>query len=450
MPDSQPASIETTANFANSLHRGFRVPNQYSAKHPDDLKTLGSREHIVVHNARLLDPAPTLASHGFQLVTAPTQLDLLNNDIVRNEFYAQCRDLLKSVTGCHEVRGGGHEYRNGFGGETGPRGVKPTPNGSGGAYAQGIHADMSPAVEKGFRRIVPDDRHFESINIWRSATPETVRMMPLAVCDMRSVRIDDIVFGDGQNTGNIKQYTKVVDQRLIHGPHQRWYYFPVRRKSHSCASNLTHKAEPCRMPRACHPRSNAAACRMAGGRSICSFDRHNASCDVTRRVAPSACGIAGGNASGTRCRNRRRSGEAASTSLSLRRGFGHQAGRRLAGPSGPRATAVGQEDPLGVPAVHGPERRQAGPVAPRPYVAKNRKAKRETGPKSRSAEKLSEQLSRRRIITRRRGTGCAANRSLRAVHRWQRRCAERPDNAPPRERLGVREDAGGFCQLQGG
>ena len=226
MPDSQPASIETNANFANSRHRGYRVPNHYSAKHPDDLKTLGSREPIVVHNARLLDPAPTLDSHGFHLATAPTTLDLLDNDVVRNEFYRECRDLLKRVTGCDEVRGGGHEYRNGFGGETGPRGVKPTPNGSGGAYAQGIHADMSPAVEGGFRRIVPDERHFESINIWRSAIPETVRLMPLAVCDMRSVRIDDIVFGDGQNTGNIKQYTKVVDQRLIHGPHQRWYYFP--------------------------------------------------------------------------------------------------------------------------------------------------------------------------------------------------------------------------------
>ena len=226
MPGSQPVSIETTANFAHSRHRGFRVPNHYSAKHPDDLKTLGIRENIVVHNARLLDPPPTLDSHGFQLVVAPTELGLLDTDVVQSEFYAECRDLLKRVTGCDEVRGGGHEYRNGFGGMKGPRGVKPTPNGSGGAYAQGIHADMSPAVEDRFHRIVPDARHFESINIWRSAIPETVRLMPLAVCDMRSVRPDDIVFGDGQNTGNIKQYTKVVDQRLIHGPHQRWYYFP--------------------------------------------------------------------------------------------------------------------------------------------------------------------------------------------------------------------------------
>ena len=111
---------------------------------------------------------------------------------------------------------------------------------------------------------------------------------------------------------------------------------------------------------------------------------------------------------------------------------------------------------LGIYAVHRPERRNAesirrSPVAKRwnqqPCEARNRKGTRNTSPKSRSAAKLSEQLSRRRIISRRSGTGCAANRSLRAVHRWQRRCAKRPDNVPPRKRPGIREDAGGFCQL---
>ena len=219
-------SIAATASFAHARHRGHRVPNQYSARHPDDLKTLGSRHDVVVRNARLLDPAPTLASHGFQLLRAPTNLDLLDTDVVRGAFYGECRQLLRRATGCAEVRGGAHEYRNGFGGQSGARGVKPTPNGSGGAYAQGIHADMSPAVEDRFMRLVPDERHFESINIWRSAIPETVFTMPLALCDMRSVAERDIVFGDGQNTGDIRQYTKVVDQRLIHGAHQRWYYFP--------------------------------------------------------------------------------------------------------------------------------------------------------------------------------------------------------------------------------
>ena len=223
----EPAFIETTANFAHACHRGYRVPNRYSAAHPDDLRTLGAAERIVVRNARLLEPAPTLSSHGFQLLHAPTNLDLMDTEVVRDAFYRECRELLRQATGCEEVRGGGHEYRNGFGGQTGPRGARPTPNGSGGAYAQGIHADMCAAVEDRFARIIPDERHFESINIWRSTQPETIRTMPLAVCDMRSVKPSDIVFGDGQNTGNVKQYTKVVDQRLIHSPRQRWYYFPA-------------------------------------------------------------------------------------------------------------------------------------------------------------------------------------------------------------------------------
>ena len=44
-------SIAATANFAHPRHRGHRVPNQYSARHPDDLKTLGSRHDVVVATA---------------------------------------------------------------------------------------------------------------------------------------------------------------------------------------------------------------------------------------------------------------------------------------------------------------------------------------------------------------------------------------------------------------
>lgn len=222
-----PASFEATMHFANALHRGFRVPNQYSVKDPAELKTTGQSHRVKVHNARLLDPAPTLQSHGFQLVSAPCDLDLMSTDVVTSDYYDFCRDLVKRVTGCHEVVGGGHEYRNGFGGQAGDRGIKPTPNGSGGGYGMGIHSDMSAAVEDAFAKIVPDRRHFQSLNIWRSVKPnELVFTAPLAVCDMCSVDPGDIVFGDGTATGNIKQYYKVVDQRVVHSPAQRWYCFP--------------------------------------------------------------------------------------------------------------------------------------------------------------------------------------------------------------------------------
>ena len=219
--------IKAEARFVHGRYRGYRVPNQYSVNDAEELKSLGVAKWIEVLNGRELNPPPTLDSHGFQLLIEPTKLDLLDTEVVRSQYYEQCREMLLAATGCHEVRGGGHEYRNGFGGERGPRGVKPTPNGSGGAYALGIHADMWAVVEDAFLRVIPDERHFESINIWRSTKlDERIEMMPLAVCDMRSVDPHDIVFGDGMNTGNIKQYTKVVDQRIVYSPEQRWYYFP--------------------------------------------------------------------------------------------------------------------------------------------------------------------------------------------------------------------------------
>ena len=96
------------------------------------------------------------------------------------------------------------------------------------ADASGIHSDMSPGFELGWCAGSGDDRHFESINIWRSAEPEphVIETMPLCLCDIRSVADEDVVFGDGQNTSDVRQYTKLVDERCVYTPTQKWYYFP--------------------------------------------------------------------------------------------------------------------------------------------------------------------------------------------------------------------------------
>lgn len=219
-------SFQTNMHFVSGRFRGFRVPNQYSAIEPCELEGLRGGHEVEIRNARLLSPEPTLESHGFQLVDDPISMDLMDTEVVRGEYYEHCRKLLKRVTHCLDVRGGSHEYRTGFGGAEGRKAIKPTPNGSAGAYGLGIHADMCAAIERAFDRIV-DDRHFESINIWRSTKlDEIIEMTPLAVCDMRSVDPADIVFCDGMNTGNVRQFHKVVSQNLVYSPNQRWYYFP--------------------------------------------------------------------------------------------------------------------------------------------------------------------------------------------------------------------------------
>ena len=129
-----------------------------------------------------------------------------------------CRQMIRDATGADEVRGGSNEFRR-------PPGL-PTPNGSGGGYAGGIHSDMSPGIELGWKP-GGDDRHFESINVWRSAEREfDIEMMPLCVCAIDSINPEDIVFGDGQNTGDVRQYYKLVDERCVHSEGQMWYYFP--------------------------------------------------------------------------------------------------------------------------------------------------------------------------------------------------------------------------------
>jgi len=224
-----PAFIETHGHFVHEMHRGFRVPNHYSAADKSQLRNLGARQPIRVYNARLLNPPPTLREHGFQLLRAPTEVDLLDNEAVKEHFYRECRVAIKTITGCSRVWGGSsHAYRNGFAGlpRGDPRAARPTPNGSGGNYGEGIHSDMCAYIEDELGNSLGGS-HFECLNLWRSTDRHrNIAMMPLALCDMRTVSPRDIVFGDGMNTSNAQQYTKTVDQKIVYSPSQRWYYFP--------------------------------------------------------------------------------------------------------------------------------------------------------------------------------------------------------------------------------
>jgi hypothetical protein len=61
---------------------------------------------------------------------------------------------------------------------------------------------MSPGIELGWQP-GDDDRHFESINVWRTAENDCdIEMMPLCVCSMETMAPGDIVFGDGQVSWN--------------------------------------------------------------------------------------------------------------------------------------------------------------------------------------------------------------------------------------------------------
>jgi hypothetical protein len=229
--------IETRLGFADGRYRGFRAPHELTPLNspgPYDPSAVkgeyeGGPSKIPIFNARLLDPPATLATHGFQLVTAPVPESQRSADgscawheadAGPSGWYEYAGQVVQQATGCAAVRlPRTHEYRNGHGHlKAGDKySIKPTPNGSSGTYGMGIHSDMSNTAELGWKpregSSSEAERHWMMVKVWRSTDMlNDVEVTPLAVCDINTVHPNDMIDNDGQNTGDINMYRTCGEQ----------------------------------------------------------------------------------------------------------------------------------------------------------------------------------------------------------------------------------------------
>lgn len=222
--------VEATGHFANSKYSDVRMPDHQEVDDPKELSELYSNRPIRVYNARLLNPPATIGVQGFQLIKQDTKVrDFLNLDVATTDFYAECADVVKELTGCHDTYVTQHQYRNGYRHlpEGHPHRMKPTPTGSPGAYG-GTHSDISPYAENRWDDIV-DGRHCTMFNLWRSIDLENdIQVMPLAVLDMQSLNFKDMIAADAWG-GAESQQQHLVSYRLAQNDNHRWYYFPRMR-----------------------------------------------------------------------------------------------------------------------------------------------------------------------------------------------------------------------------
>lgn len=168
---------------------------------------------IRVHDARALAQAPTIKRMGFELVRAPLDIDYGDHDSVVSRFYDHCAELVMEATGCLSARTMQHEFRTGV----------PISPGGAGAYAETVHADMTPYVEDVLA--IPDGCHFGVYNVWRSTDPlQEIQSKPLAMCDYSTVSATDMISSDGWRL--TEPSTRVVQYRLVHDTAQCWHCFP--------------------------------------------------------------------------------------------------------------------------------------------------------------------------------------------------------------------------------
>lgn len=184
------------------------------------------RRRIRVFNARQAMPPPTLLENGFTIVRFTTEVrDLLDQDAVTHLFYKECARVVRNLTRCDSIRVTQHQYRNGYAGlpQGHPRSARLTPNGSEGIYG-GIHSDVTPYSEPGWKNLV-DEHHFQVFNLWCSSDRlQTIKVMPLSLCDPASVDPNDMICADSWN--QTKHRNRLVSYRLAFNDHQRWFYFP--------------------------------------------------------------------------------------------------------------------------------------------------------------------------------------------------------------------------------
>lgn len=219
--------VDAQGHFANGKYRDVRMPDFKEVDDPEERSALYHNHPIRVFNARQLDPEATIEVQGFQLIAQETNVDdLLDMDKAQTEFYPECAEVVKQLTGCHDTYVTQHQYRNGYGNlpEGHPKRMKPTPNGSPGGYG-GTHSDISPYAENRWDDIV-DGRHCAMFNLWRSTDLQNdIQVMPLALLDMTSLDFKDMVAADAW--GGAQQVQQhLVSYRLAYNENQRWYYFP--------------------------------------------------------------------------------------------------------------------------------------------------------------------------------------------------------------------------------
>ena len=178
-------------------------------------------EHLVdIGDVRGIDQPLSLDGDGAALLSQRSRATCFDDAReIRNHYYAEAADIIRSVTGAGEVVVFDHNIRRG--GTAGSDARRPVYH---------AHADFTPAsaLRRATEVMGPraqSARRLVSINLWRPIA-EPVRDSPLAICAGTSLTPQDLVPAElryENRTGEIYY--------LGYNPRHRWLYAPEMRTS---------------------------------------------------------------------------------------------------------------------------------------------------------------------------------------------------------------------------
>ena len=212
-----PRDVTTSLNYLGEVNEPlFTYAYDSPPGHPKTNVTLVPRP-VVVHDARELNPAPTVDREGFALVRQRSRVEhFYDEDQVRGVYYPECARLLSDLTGAPRVVVFDHIVRNAA--RTNEKGIK--------LPATAVHNDYTASSgPQRLRDLLPTEaaellhHRFAIINVWRPLRGPVLDS-PLGVCDARSITPGDLV-----PNARIYPDRRGEIQAVKFNSAHRWYYF---------------------------------------------------------------------------------------------------------------------------------------------------------------------------------------------------------------------------------
>jgi hypothetical protein len=215
--------IEVVNAQLNYLAEATPKPVNYAYDPPAGVPRSSGKhvaQSVAIRNGREVLDKLSLDTNGFVLTPHETAVrDFYDSEEVKSVYYPEVERLLKRVTGAERVLIFDHVVRNPVLAERGEKGAR--------SPAKIVHNDYSfKSAPRRVRDLLPEEadrllkNRFAEINVWR-AIRGPIESSPLALCDARSLRPEDVVPCDlvyRERVGETYGFT--------YNPKHRWYYFP--------------------------------------------------------------------------------------------------------------------------------------------------------------------------------------------------------------------------------
>src|SRR6202011_5555088 len=222
--DTRPDQVEATLNYIADT--GEKIFTQTGAPGDLDVRSGGQQDlrRITIANGRPHAAKLGLEQDGFRFVRHDTKMrDFLDEDEVRRVYYPEMEALVKAESGASRVVVFDHTLRTADDEAREARKIREV--------VRRVHNDYTEwSGPQRVRDLLPDEaekllqRRFAIVQVWRPIRLP-VESFPLAICDARSLSVDDLVVSERRYPNRVGQTYAIKYNR-----NHRWYWFPRMRR----------------------------------------------------------------------------------------------------------------------------------------------------------------------------------------------------------------------------